>query len=122
MKLKEFIAGVAQDFSHCLGDPMNWEFESGDVNRDGYLDLIGVLEKGPIGTGRREVHVLNGATNFTTFLLQTGTAVGLDQPHNWDCTALRWIDRRLVRANRPKVFRRTVQASDPLRSAQTAAK
>jgi len=67
-----------------LGDPMYWEFKSGDVNRDGYLDLIGVLEKGPTGTGRREVHVLNGATNFTTFLLQTGTALGLDQPYNWE--------------------------------------
>ena len=49
------------------------EFEAGDYNRDGVLDLY-AIKKSATGTGRTEVHVLNGADNYQTFLLHIGTA------------------------------------------------
>ena len=52
----------------------NFLFAAGDFNRDGIADLI-CLEKTSAGTGKLEVHVLNGADNFQSFLLQTGTPI-----------------------------------------------
>ncbi len=52
----------------------SWEFGFGDWNRDGRPDLFG-LKKDGTGTGMTEVHVLNGATNFNQFILQTPTAL-----------------------------------------------
>jgi hypothetical protein len=67
-----------------LDDPTNWEFESGDVNRDGFTDLVGVLESGSTGSGMREMHVASGVTGFQTFALQTATALGLDDAGYWE--------------------------------------
>jgi len=69
-----------------LGDHMAWEFEAVDTNQDGFIDLLGVLEKGPTGTGRREAHALNGRTNFTSFVLHAATGFGLDSLTNWEFT------------------------------------
>jgi hypothetical protein len=53
----------------------NWDFKLVDWNRDGTLDLFGI-QKNTTGTNTTEVHVLDGGTNFQTFLLHTGTALG----------------------------------------------
>jgi hypothetical protein len=57
------------------GTDNQWVFEIGDYNSDGWLDLYGIL-KANTGSGRTEVHILNGANNFQSFLLQTATALG----------------------------------------------
>jgi subtilisin family serine protease len=57
------------------GTDGQWLFALGDYNRDGVQDLYGIKKQGT-GTGRTEVHILNGANNFQSFLLQTGTALG----------------------------------------------
>ncbi|NJM33522.1 MAG: hypothetical protein HC850_01165 [Rhodomicrobium sp.] len=52
----------------------NVEFEVADWNGDGRQDLVAFM-KSATGTGTTEVHILDGATNFSTFLLQTGTGL-----------------------------------------------
>jgi hypothetical protein len=46
-----------------------------DWNGDGRLDLV-VLQKSGTASRRTEVRVLDGASNFRRFLLQTSTAQG----------------------------------------------
>ena len=50
----------------------DWDFDLGDYNNDGHLDLF-CIKKNITGTHSTEVHILSGASNFQTFLLQTGT-------------------------------------------------
>ncbi len=50
----------------------NFELKAIDWNRDGRLDLVAIKKNGT-GTGSTEVHVLDGAANFQTFILHTGT-------------------------------------------------
>jgi len=64
-----------------------WQFSVGDYNRDGIPDLYGVLMNGPTGTGKTEVHILNGATNYSTGLLSVGTALGETRPQQWQFSA-----------------------------------
>lgn len=45
-----------------------------DVNFDGYDDLVAIKTRST-GTGRTEVHILDGKTGFTKFIVQTGTAL-----------------------------------------------
>ena len=52
----------------------NFQWVAGDFNHDGIVDLIGIKVSNT-GTGRVEVHILNGADNFQSFLLQTGTFI-----------------------------------------------
>jgi hypothetical protein len=52
----------------------NFKWAIGDFNRDGIPDLIGIKVTNT-GTGMVEAHVLNVATNYQSFLLQTGTAI-----------------------------------------------
>jgi hypothetical protein len=59
-----------------LSDPSMFDFVVGDYNRDTKPDVF-AIKKFQTGTGTTEVHVLSGATNYQTWLLQTGTA--LDQ-------------------------------------------
>ena len=54
----------------------NFQWVAADVNRDGIADLMGIKLTNT-GTGLVEVHVLNGATNFQSFLLQTGTPISV---------------------------------------------
>jgi kumamolisin len=55
-------------------DAANFWFAVGDFNGDGIPDLYYVKHTNT-GTGRLEVHVLSGASNYQTFLLQTGTPI-----------------------------------------------
>ena len=61
--------------------PEGWSFMTGDVNRDGAVDVIGVLYAGASKT--TEVHVLDGATSWGTFLLHTPTALA-PTDSSWD--------------------------------------
>ncbi len=56
------------------GSAKNWDFAVADYNRDGKLDLY-AISKASTGSGTTEVHVLDGATNFQTFLLHAPTAL-----------------------------------------------
>jgi hypothetical protein len=46
-----------------------------DWNGDRWLDLVAIQKSGT-ASGRTEVRILDGATSFQTFLLQTATALG----------------------------------------------
>ncbi len=52
----------------------NFEFLLGDYNNDRKPDLY-AIKKSRTGTKSTEIHILNGADNFQSFLLQTGTAL-----------------------------------------------
>ena len=52
----------------------NFDFQVGDWDRDGILDLI-AIKKDQTSTRSTEVHILSGQTNFADFILQTGTAL-----------------------------------------------
>jgi hypothetical protein len=59
-----------------------WDFASGDYNRDGVTDLIGIKKSGT-GSGKTEIHIMDGATKYTTWLKQTGTALH-ETGKDWD--------------------------------------
>ncbi|KAJ9654090.1 hypothetical protein H2198_006829 [Neophaeococcomyces mojaviensis] len=51
-----------------------FDFALTDWNGDGTLDLVAIKKNGT-GTNSTEVHILSGASNFSNFILQTGTAL-----------------------------------------------
>ena len=57
---------------HETGD--NFEFQTGDYNGDGHTDIF-AIKKSETGTNSTEFHILDGATNYQSWLLQTGTAL-----------------------------------------------
>ena len=59
----------------------NWEFLLGDYNNNGILDLYCIKKKNT-GSNTTEVHILDGSTNFKTFLFQTGTPLH-ETEENW---------------------------------------
>ncbi|KAJ5500051.1 hypothetical protein N7453_009102 [Penicillium expansum] len=66
-----------QTFILQTGTPLHetddtFNFAVGDWNQDGRLDLF-AIKKSNTGTKSTEVHILSGASNFQTFVLQTGT-------------------------------------------------
>lgn len=113
-------AGGYQSFSlhnattlGTTGTDRSWEFELGDWNNDGKLDLWGIKRTGT-GSGKVEVHILNGATSFQSFLLQTGTYMAKNGGGTrWDYELghydtdnkldLYCIDKTQGSTNRPKV-------------------
>lgn len=70
-------------------------FELVDWNRDGVPDLVLVL-RGATGTGTTEIHVLDGRSQFSEWLLHTGTAIADDHGEfsykfaDWNADG--WID------------------------------
>ena len=65
------------------GSDNSWKFLLGDYNRDGRLDLYAISKNG--ASGRTEVHVLSGATNFSTFLANVATPLGqTGSDRSWD--------------------------------------
>lgn len=67
----------------ATGTDYSWKFELGDYNKDGVLDLYAISKMA--GVNRTEVHVLNGATNFNSFLLRTETALPRSGSNNaWE--------------------------------------
>jgi hypothetical protein len=65
---------------HETGD--DWDFVTGDYNGDGVTDIFGIKQSGT-GSGRTEIHVLDGASNYQNWLLQTGTALH-ETGDDWD--------------------------------------
>ncbi|RZA34149.1 MAG: hypothetical protein EOP92_17190 [Lysobacteraceae bacterium] len=61
------------------GTDARWVFELGDYNYDGKLDIYAINR---MGTSATEVHVLNAATGFQTYLLQTGTVLARSGTNN----------------------------------------
>nr|WP_239062528.1 M4 family metallopeptidase [Streptomyces sp. SID13031] len=57
-------------------------FETSDYNADGRPDLW-VIFNGNTGSGRTEVHILDAATNFTTFLVHAATPLPLVSKTRW---------------------------------------
>ena len=51
-----------------------WDFGLNDYNGDGYLDLYSIA-KTNTGSGKTELHVLNGSNMFQSFLLQKATHI-----------------------------------------------
>ena len=52
----------------------DFTFTLADYNRDGKLDIY-AIKGAEVGSGKTEVHVVNGADNFQSFLIQTGTVL-----------------------------------------------
>jgi hypothetical protein len=82
-KLEVHVLNGADNFQTFLlhaataldaSDVANFDFAVADFDYDGHPDLY-CLKKTNTGTGTLEVHVLNGADNFKTFLLHTGSAL-----------------------------------------------
>ena len=65
-----------------------WDFAVTDWNSDGRPDLLGVVRSGT-GSGSTEVHILNGADGFRSFLLSTGTALH-ETSSTWDFAVTDW--------------------------------
>lgn len=55
------------------GSANDWVFRTGDYNQDDVLDLYVIKKNG--SSNRTEVHVLNGANRFQSYLLHTATAL-----------------------------------------------
>ena len=58
---------------HATGSDGSWDFALGDHNRDGSLDLYAIAKRG--GSSTTEVHILNGASGYQSFLLQSTSAL-----------------------------------------------
>jgi len=67
----------------------NWRFEVGDYNRDGTPDLYGI-KMYLTGTNSLEVHVLSGASNFGSWLLNTGTPLAETIVGYWSFAVSDW--------------------------------
>jgi hypothetical protein len=55
---------------HQTGSTPGWKFAVGDFNRDGHPDIYVI--KRNTASGFAEIHVLDGATAFKTYLLHQG--------------------------------------------------
>ncbi|OHD13181.1 MAG: hypothetical protein A2Y34_02070 [Spirochaetes bacterium GWC1_27_15] len=85
-KTKVHILNGADNFQSYLlqtstilpttGNDNSCDFAVADYNNDGKPDLYYIKKIGT-GTGKTEVHILNGANNFQSYLLQIGTAQGI---------------------------------------------
>lgn len=56
------------------GTARDWEFRTGDYNGDGRVDLYAIKKNG--NSNFTEIHVLNGANKFQSYLLQVATPLG----------------------------------------------
>ncbi|MBQ8498187.1 MAG: VCBS repeat-containing protein [Clostridia bacterium] len=71
---QSFLLQVAVPLSQA-GE--NFDFAVTDYDRDGVVDIF-AIKKRETGSGLTEVHVLNGATQYQDFLLQTSTILGAE--------------------------------------------
>jgi hypothetical protein len=71
---------LAQTFTSAPAvDPASWSASTADHNGDGRDDLMMVNRAGTT----TEVHALDAATGFSTYLLQTATAMGPTSDDTW---------------------------------------
>ncbi|REG31677.1 hypothetical protein ATI61_1051, partial [Archangium gephyra] len=65
------------------GTDGRWYFSVADYNGDGRPDLY-ATNKAATASGKTEIHVLNGADGFKTFLLHSASALGVTgTDHRW---------------------------------------
>ncbi|WP_242058452.1 DUF4347 domain-containing protein [Microcoleus sp. FACHB-SPT15] len=62
-----------------------WDFAKGDANRDGHADILSIKKSGT-PNGKTEVHIMNAADNYQSWVLQTGTALHATDD-TWDFQA-----------------------------------
>ena len=75
-----FTTFLAQTFTAAPAvDPATWSVSTTDHNGDGRDDLMMVNRAG----ATTEVHTLDAATGFSTYLLQTATALGPTSDPTW---------------------------------------
>ncbi|GAA4853962.1 hypothetical protein GCM10023332_01380 [Luteimonas vadosa] len=68
---------------HATGSAYDWTFEVADFNRDGRVDLFAIAKLG--ASGKTEVHILDGASNFQSYLLNRATALhGTPADNSWE--------------------------------------
>lgn len=75
------VTGKAGNLIH-LFNGSNFRRFNFDVNGDGYSDLLGIKTSNT-GTRTTEIHVLDGKSGYTKFMIQTGTAIP-QTGSNWD--------------------------------------
>jgi uncharacterized membrane protein len=63
-------------------NPAEWQWTMGDVNGDEIPDLVGVAMN-HTGEHHTGVHVLNGATEYQTWLTQRETPLAETNPAEW---------------------------------------
>ena len=72
------FTSYTRNFASTLGavsaTDESWTFKFGDYNMDGYDDLYAIKRVG--GSGKTEIHILNGRDGFQTFLFQVATGLG----------------------------------------------
>jgi kumamolisin len=77
-----------QNFTLHTATPLGYTNDSqlayalGDHDNDGIPDIYAVLMNGS-SSGQTEVHVLSGASNYTSFIEQTATGLGPTGTTNW---------------------------------------
>ncbi|MGH8081611.1 MAG: S8 family serine peptidase [Lysobacter sp.] len=79
---KTFLAH-SQTVLFSTGTGGDWAFDVADYNHDGHPDIFAIGKQG--GSGRTELHVLNGASNFQDYLTHIVTVLGNTG------TDLRWV-------------------------------
>jgi FG-GAP-like repeat len=59
----------------------NWKFLSGDYNGDGVVDMYCIKQQGVSST---EVHILDGASSFKSYLLHAGSGLHVSNSKDFD--------------------------------------
>ena len=77
---KESTTERSADLRHLLNGP-NFRRFYYDANGDGHTDLVGIKTRNT-GTRSTEIHVLDGKSRFSKFIIQTGTALH-ETGSNW---------------------------------------
>ncbi len=79
----------------------NGYYDFGVANWSGGKPDLFVIKKRETGTGKTEVHILSGESNFSQFVLQTGTPLEATD-NNWSFFLARWTGGKpdLVAVNR----------------------
>lgn len=67
------LAHIALPMAPTGGDDA-WEFHVADIDGDGVPDIVAVAKQNGTST---EVHILKGSSNYSTYSLETGTALGV---------------------------------------------
>lgn len=66
-----------------------YDFEVADWERDGRPDLL-VIKKGGTPSGKAEVHILSGASNFQQYILNTATVQSVEDVYNYEFEVADW--------------------------------
>jgi Zn-dependent metalloprotease len=74
--------GIHAATAFGAGNLATHSFKTADYNADGRPDLW-LIANGSTGSGRTEVHIMDGATNFSTFLVHAATPLPLVSKARW---------------------------------------